>query len=210
VSGAAVDAGWGSVTVDAIASESNALAPRFWSRFHEPGSEAIDALCVPDWARSVCSSCGVPHREVLFLHPPFALVRAMVEKACADRALCVLLVPVAILAPHWGKLLADSVLPRGAPYADGFCRVRDPASLLAWPDASAPAELAIFACDFSRLEPRAGLPQLSACPGAIARRQRPLCGSVADALDRQRLREALLAQRGGPPPAGAVAGTGDD
>ncbi len=66
---AAVDAGWGSVTVDAFASESNARAPRFWSRFHEPGSEAIDALCVPDWARSVCPVCGVAHREVLFLHP---------------------------------------------------------------------------------------------------------------------------------------------
>jgi hypothetical protein len=47
-------------------------------------------------------------------------VKAAVGKACADRALCALLVPVAILHPHWGKLLAASVLPRGAPYADGF------------------------------------------------------------------------------------------
>jgi hypothetical protein len=97
------------------------------------------------------------HREVLFLHPPHHLVRAAVEKACADRALCVLLVPVSILSPHWSKLLAASVLPRGPPYADGFLRVRDPLSHLSWPDASAPAELAIFACDFGLLEPRPGL-----------------------------------------------------
>jgi hypothetical protein len=53
-----------------------------------------------------------------------------VKKACADRALCVLIVPVAILAQHWWKLAAASVLPRGAPYADGFARVRDPARIL--------------------------------------------------------------------------------
>ncbi len=53
VNGAAMDAGWGCVTVDDFTSESNARAPRFWSRFHEPGFEAIDALCVPDWGECV-------------------------------------------------------------------------------------------------------------------------------------------------------------
>ncbi len=37
VSRAAADAGWGCVTVDAFASESNAPTQRFWSRFFEPG-----------------------------------------------------------------------------------------------------------------------------------------------------------------------------
>jgi hypothetical protein len=46
ISAAVADAGWGAVTVDAFASESNARVPRFWSRFFEPGSEALDALCV--------------------------------------------------------------------------------------------------------------------------------------------------------------------
>ncbi len=36
------------VTVDAFASESNSRAPRFWSRFGEPGCEAVDALSVGD------------------------------------------------------------------------------------------------------------------------------------------------------------------
>jgi hypothetical protein len=134
-------------------------------------------------------------------------VRATVEKACADRALCVLLVPVAILQPYWGKLLAASVLPRGVPYVDGFHRIRDPGSLLSWPDARAPSELAIFACDFGRLQPREGLPPLSSCPGAFARRPRHLCGSAADARDRHYLREAMLAQRCGLPRDGDGAGS---
>jgi hypothetical protein len=147
------------------------------------------------------------HREVLFLHPPYPLVSAAVEKAVADRALCVLLVPVAILSPHWNKLLAASVLPRGAPYVDGFLRVRDPSSHLSWPDALPPAELAIFACDFGLLEPRQGLPPLSLCPGAFARRPRHLCGSPADARDRHYLREAMLAQSGGLCPVADGAGS---
>ncbi len=192
---AAAAAGWDGITVDAFASKSNARAPRFWSRFHEPSSEAIDALVVPDWAHSGCPSCGAVHREVVFAFPPSSLVRATVEKARADRALCVLLVPVAILAQHWGQLLEASVLPRTAPYVDGFLRIRDPARVLARPDPRGAAEIAVFACDFSRLQPRAGLPQLSSCPGAAARRTRPLCGSPGDARDRHRLREALLARR---------------
>jgi hypothetical protein len=194
---AASAAGLGSFTVDAFASESNARVPRFWSKFHEPGAEAICALCVPDWARSLCPTCGAVHRDVLFLHPPHYLVRAAVEKACADRALCVLLVPVAILCPHWNKLLAASILPRGAPYVDGFLRIRDPSLHLSWPAALPAAELAIFACDFGLLEPRPGLPAPSLCPGAFARRPRHPCGSPADARDRHLLREALLAQSGG-------------
>ena len=194
---AAADAGWGRITVDAFASESNARTPRFWSRFHEPGAEAIDALCVPNWALSACPACGAVHREVLYAFPPDALVRATVEKACADRALCVLIVPVAILAPHWNKLLSASVLPRRAPYADGFARIRDPARQLQRAGADVPAELAVFACDFGRLAPRADLLPPATCPGAFARRRRHLCGSVGDSVDRHRLREALLAQQDG-------------
>jgi hypothetical protein len=72
---------------------------------------------------------------------------------------------------------------------------RDPARVLTWPDPRGAAEMAVFACDFSRLQPRAGLPPLSPCPGAGARRTRPLSGSTDDAQDRHRLREASLAQR---------------
>ena len=193
---AAAAAGWRRVTVDAFASASNARAPRFWSRFLEPGAEAADALCLLDWAQSVCPVCGSSHREVLYAFPPLGLVSATVEKACADRALCVLIVPVAILAPHWSKLLYASALPIAAPYLDGFLRIRSPAQHLTHSGDYAPSELAVFACDFSRLDPRPGLPPLSSCPGAFAPRPRPQCGGEMDLRDRLRLREALLARRG--------------
>jgi hypothetical protein len=149
----------------------------------------------------------VAHREVVYAFPPSQLVRPAVEKACADRALCVLVVPVAILAPHWNKLLAASVLPHRSPYLDGFFRIRDPARSVAWSGSSAaPAELAVFACDFGRLSPRCSLPPLSVCPGALARRRRHLCGSVDDSRVQHRIREALLAQRAGPRIAQPVTG----
>ncbi len=59
--------------------------------------------------------------------PPNPLLCPTVEKAVTDHALCVLVLPVAILAPYWGKLPAALVLPRQAPYADFFLLVRDPA-----------------------------------------------------------------------------------
>jgi hypothetical protein len=108
----------------------------------------------------------------------------------------VLVVPVAILAPYWSKLLYASALPLGAPFEEGFVRFRAPARHLRHQGAYAPSELAVFACDFGRLEPRRGLPALSTCPGAAAPRPRTACGGAADLRDRLRLREALLAQRG--------------
>ena len=181
------------------------LAPKRGSVSNQPRTPTVVAVYPP----------GVPGLSEERVHPPFVLVKAAVGKACADRALCALLVPVAILQQHWGKLLAASVLLGGAPYADSFRRIRDPDSLLPWPDAQSLAALAIFACDFGRLEPRAGLPLLFSCPaGASARRSRHLCGSAADVCDRYYLRGAMLAQRCGPqrdgdgagPPCGAGPG----
>ena len=192
---AAAVVGWGRVTVDAFASAANARTPRFWSRFLEPGAEAVDAMSVLDWAQSRCPECGEVHREVVYAFPPPALVRATVEKAITDRALCILILPVAILAPYWSKLLRASVLPRAAPYADGFLRIRSPGACLLHAGGYAPGELAVFACDFGRLAPRPGLPRLVECPGAFAARLRPPCGGGDDLQDRIRLREALLARR---------------
>ena len=164
--------------------------------FIEPGAELFDALCAPDWAQGVCPVCGLSHREVLYAFPPASLVRAMVEKACADRALCVLVVPVAILAPYWRKLLYASALPLVALFLEGFVRFRSPARHLLHAGYHAPVELAVFACDFNRLEPRPGLPALSDCSGAVAQRPHTACGGAADLRYRLRLREALLAHRG--------------
>jgi hypothetical protein len=56
----------------------------------------------------------------------------------------------------------------------------------------------VFACDFSRLNPRADLPGPCRCAGALARRPRPPCGSFGDLEDRRRLRDAILSRPAGP------------
>jgi hypothetical protein len=87
-------AGGSMALVDAMASDSNAQVPRFWSRFHKPGSEAVDALSVLDWAQSRCSDCGGMHREVLHVFPAPVLLWSVIQKACPDGARCVMVVPV--------------------------------------------------------------------------------------------------------------------
>jgi hypothetical protein len=191
-------AGW-RITVDAFASAANARAPRFWSLFPEPGAEAVDALSVLDWAASSCPVCGATHREVIYAFPPPIVLRGAIAKAMEDRALCVFVVAVAIIAPHWHKLLAASVLPR-RDFPEGFLRVRQPLPLLDHAGSYRPTELAIFACDFGRLSPRTGLPPADGCPGARLRRPRPACGSHADLAERSLLREQLLTLPPSPPP----------
>ncbi len=164
-------AGW-RIKVDAFASESNARASRFWSPFPEPGAEAADALCALDWAASRCPVCCADQCEVVYTFQPLHLLRSALAKAIDDRARCVLVVAVAVIAPHWNKLLAASVLPPVA-FSNGILRVRNPLPLLLYASAYRPTELAVFACDFSRLSPRADLPDDSNCPCSRLRRPRP-------------------------------------
>ncbi len=114
-------AGW-RITVDAFATESNARAPRFWSPFLEPGAEAADALSVLDWAVSRFPVWSADHREVIYAFPPLHLLRHALAKAIEDRARCALV--VAVITPHWNKLLTASVLPP-LEFPDGFLRVRN-------------------------------------------------------------------------------------
>ena len=182
------------VTVDLFATESNRRAERYCSRYGEPGSEAVDALMVSDWGQSRCPCCGAVHREVAYAFPPCGLIKPTVRKAIADAAICVLVVPVAITAPYWHKLLKASVLPvQDSP--DGFVRIRNPRTALCLAGSYDPKELAVFVCDFSRLTTRADLAAPSGCAGSFAARRRPLCGSSVDYEDRCKLREALLAAR---------------
>ena len=121
-------AGW-RITVDAFASTANARVPRFWSLFPEPDAEAVDALSVLDWAVSGCPVCCTSHCEVVYAFPPPVMLRGAIAKAMEDLALCVFVVAVAIIAPHWHKLLAASVLPR-RDFPEGFLRVQQPLPLL--------------------------------------------------------------------------------
>jgi hypothetical protein len=181
-------------TVDAFATEANRRCERFWSRFGEPGSEAVDALSVLDWKYSLCPACGDLHQEVVYAFPPLSAVRHAIKKATADAATIVLVVPVAVIAPLWARLVRCSILPHShAP--DGFVRIRTPGRQLRCADKFAPKDLAVFVCDFTPLSKRPALPASAPCGGFFSRRGRPLCGSAKDFEDRARLREALLARR---------------
>jgi hypothetical protein len=111
--------GW-TVTIDAFASESNFLVPRFFARYAEHAAEAEDAFTVPDWDRSVCLACGLVHPETLFAFPPPPLLNAFVAKARADGVRAIVLTPLAVTAPYWHKLLRASVVPE----PKGYHRVR--------------------------------------------------------------------------------------
>ncbi len=61
-------------TIDAFASETNSLLPRFFARYSEPRAEVEDAFAVGDsgWDRSLCPFCGRCHRKILYVFPPNA------------------------------------------------------------------------------------------------------------------------------------------
>ena len=95
----AQEQGW-TLTVDAFASESNAVLPRFFARYAEPRAEAEDAFAVNDWDRSTCPACGRCHREALFAFPPTALLNRFIAKAIADGVRSIVVTPLAVSAPY--------------------------------------------------------------------------------------------------------------
>ena len=173
--------GW-KLTVDLFASEVNAVVPRFYSRFAEPGSEAVDALSVPDWDGSECPECGKGHREVIFAYPPPDLVKVFIRKAMADGVRGLVLVATAVTAPFWGRLL-EAALPRPEVGGEPFRRLRRLDRLLEGPADLHVGELALFAVDFERGH-RAGSDREGgggvACAGFRRRRERAELGSAAD------------------------------
>jgi len=177
--------GW-RITVDAFASHANALVPRFFARYAEPMAEAEDAFTVGDWACSLCPSCGCLHREVLFAYPPTRLITRFIAKARADGIQAVVVVPLAVSAPYWARLLKASVSkdPRG------YTVVRKQQQ--AEPATDAAGNLAIFPVDFwgekSRLRGDSCVPR---CGSEAAFRGRPLTGSIADQADRARILSEL-------------------
>jgi len=173
------------LTVDLFASAANHRTDRFVSWWPEPEAEAYDAFTLPSWRHSKCPECGGVHREAVYAFPPPRLLREVVAKALADRAVGIFLTPVVVTSPVWQKLRQASVLRN----EEGYVRVRRPARLLS--GAFPYADLAIFACDFGRLRGTADGWCDPGCAGAFRHRPRPLCGSDADASDRSRLRSAL-------------------
>ena len=172
VSRLARDLGW-LLTIDAFATESNSLLPRFFASFAEPRAEAEDASTVSDWGCSMCPTCGHTHRETLFAYPPPALLPRFVVKAREDGTRAMVVTPLAVTAQYWNKLLRFSVLP----HANGFLRIR--ARPLPSGNNDTDMDLALFAVNFSRAQTRRRSPSAPGCGQESLFRGRPLLGSVA-------------------------------
>jgi len=184
IQGVADQLSW-KLTVDLFSTSSNHRTDRYMSRWPEPDAEAFDSFLVPSWRESRCPLCGAVHKEAVYAFPPPALLREVVAKALADRAVGVFVTPVVVTSPVWQKLRQASVLSE----PEGYLRIRRARRLLTGPFAY--TDLAIFACDFGRLRGDAEGWSDPGCAGAFRRRPRPVCGSLVDAADRRRLRAAI-------------------
>ena len=91
----ALTARWGPFSVDAFASASSALVPRFWTREREPGAEGVDAFA-QDWAAE----------RLLLLVPAFRLLHRCLAQLAATGGSGVLVVPEWPAQPWWPRLLA--------------------------------------------------------------------------------------------------------
>ena len=83
---------WGWCTVDAFASAATAQLPRYWAAAHGVGAEAVDAFA-QDW-----------RGEQLWLHPPPALLPAVVQMLEETGAAAHVCVPRWPRAPWYGML----------------------------------------------------------------------------------------------------------
>jgi hypothetical protein len=179
--------GW-SATIDLFATASNARCARYCSRTHEAGAERTDAFTMLDWSASDCPVCGLRHAEMVYAYPPTVMARKTVNKAMQDGARMALVVPLAVTAPHWQKLLRFSVVDN----ADRYLRVRNARASVRHGSPHDPNELAVFVCDFRSAADASDLSSVAGCPGAVARRVRGQCGGGRDEEDRRRLQEELL------------------
>ena len=190
--------GW-SISVDLFASACNCLVDRYFSEYSEPKAEAVDALAVTDWNCSSCPHCHAVHRESIFAFPPRALLRRFIAKARADGARGVIIVPFAISAFYWPRLLAAA-----RPIADKLV-IRNPGSMLADSSGFLPPALAVFAIDFGLDSAHCSDLYAPACGQEGAWRGRPLLGHPSDVADRRQIhieleRAVRLANVGTAPP----------
>lgn len=176
--------GW-RITVDAFASLCNRVVDRFFSEYAEPDAEAVDALSVTDWDRSVCPSCGSTHRETIFAFPPRALLRRFMSKAEEDEIRGIVIVPLSITAFYWRRLL-DVALPLNGNNTP-FVSVRNLKDALVEPRQFRGSSLAIFAVDFSLRGRRRSNGLSPPCGQEATHRARPPLGQPQDVEDRWRI-----------------------
>ena len=90
---------WGPCSVDAFATAENTHCPRFFSKWHSPGSAGIDAFEQP-W-----------QGESLWLNPPFGAIGAVLAKLLREQATGTLIVPEWRGRFWWPVLFPDGCTP---------------------------------------------------------------------------------------------------
>jgi hypothetical protein len=183
-------------TIDLFATADNAVVPRFYARFPEPGAEAVDALAAPDWGQSLCPHCKSPHREFCFVFPPRSLLARTLAKARADGLRGVVVMPFVTSDPMWPAFMAASVtsvagqLDRCVVVPNSSVYVRQPADL------AGAQRLAVFAVDFTRISGRDFSGTTPLCDRALEQRLRAaLVAAARDADDRRRIDHELYSLR---------------
>ena len=99
------------LTVDLFASEENAKTQRFYSMYHEPKSERVDAFTAPSWTHSECPLCKVAHRETVLAFPPHALLTRVWGKLERDGARGIAIMKCHVSHPAYPIMLRGKISP---------------------------------------------------------------------------------------------------
>lgn len=91
------------LTVDLFATAANKQCPRFCSRFHDVGTEDVDAFTRPSWRVSRCV-CGVEHEEELLVFPPTRLLMPVLARLEQEGCKGCIVVPRQPSLPFWSIL----------------------------------------------------------------------------------------------------------
>ena len=97
---------YGCHAVDRLATPLNALCPRFNTKMHAPGTEAVDAFSV-SWGG-----------ENNWVNPPFSQAARVLDKVSADKATATVVLPVWVAQAWWAPAVASAneayLLPRSS------------------------------------------------------------------------------------------------
>ena len=103
--------GW-RLTVDLFASQANAKTERFYSLFHEPAAEMVDAFKALSWGSAPCQGCRGRHRETVLAFPPHALLMPAWARLRKDKARGIFIMKKHLSSPAF-PIMLDGKIGRG-------------------------------------------------------------------------------------------------
>ena len=173
------------ISLDLFASHTNTWGARYFSETREADAEGLDAFAQSSWSMSFCPHCNKARPDFVLLYPPFPLIKAALQRAQADQAHGILVVPYAASSPWWHSAMLASRTRVGPiqrairlPCSDSFVSNRSN------PDGHF---LAVLHFDFWQ----GPTPRLRPCPHAHLRRPLGVRTPPCDPPDRLALRQAL-------------------